>query len=55
MSDIIKLGLNFKLYGKDYTLTGFRGGLPLITSEETGQVQRISDKVLENLLKGGVK
>lgn len=28
-------------------------GLPLITCKETGQEQRISDKALENLLKGG--
>jgi len=50
MSNIIKVGLSFKLHEKNYTLTGFREGLPLITCKETGQEQRISDKVLEKLL-----
>ena len=53
MRDIIKVGLTFELHKKSYTLTGFREGLPLITCKETGQVQRISDKTLENFLKGG--
>lgn len=53
MDNIIKLGLSFELHEKSYTLTGFREGLPLITCEETGQEQRISDKILNKLLKGG--
>ena len=55
MSNTIKLGLSFELHKKRYTLLSFRGGVPLITCEETGQVQRISDQTLEKLLKGGVK
>jgi len=48
-----KIGLKFELHKKNYTLTRFREGLPLITCKETGQEQRISDKTLKNLLKGG--
>ena len=55
MSNIIKVGLSFKLHEKNYTLTGFREGKPLITCKETGQEQRISDQTLEKLLKGGAK
>ena len=55
MSNIIRIGLKFELHKKRYTLLSFRGGVPLITCEETGQEQRISDQTLEKLLKGGVK
>ena len=51
MRDIIRIGLSFKLHKKNYTLTRFKEGLPLITCKETGQEQRISDKVLEKVLK----
>ena len=47
----IRIGLSFKLHKKNYTLTRFREGLPLIACKETGQEQRISDKKLERLLK----
>lgn len=47
----IKIGLKFELHKKNYTLTRFREGLPLITCKETGQEQRISDQTLNKLLK----
>ena len=51
MSNIIKVGLSFELHEKSYILTGFREGSPLITCQETGQEQRISDRILERFLK----
>jgi len=47
----IKIGLKFKLKKRDWTLTGFREGLPLITCKKTGQVQRLKDKDLLRLAK----
>jgi len=47
----IKLGLKFKLKKRNWTLTGWRNGLPLITCEKTGQTQRVTDKVLTRLIK----
>ena len=53
MSNIIRIGLKFGLHKKNYTLTRFEEGLPLITCEETGQEQRIPENILKKLLKGG--
>lgn len=47
----IKIGLKFKLNKQNWTLTGFREGLPLITCKETGQTQRITDEDLNRLLR----
>ena len=51
MAKIIKIGFAFKLHEKNYILTGFKDGSPLITCKETGQVQKIKDKILEGLLR----
>lgn len=48
---IIKIGLKFKLNKRNWTLTGFSEGLPLITCKKTGQVQRIRDEDLLRLIK----
>ena len=47
----IKIGLKFKLKERNWILTGFRDGLPLITCKKTGQVQRVTDEVLTRLTK----
>lgn len=47
----IKIGLKFKLNKRNWTLTGFREGLPLITCKETGQTQKITDEDLLNLIR----
>jgi len=47
----IEKGLKFKLNKRDWTLTGFREGLPLITCKKTGQVQRVKDEDLLRLVK----
>lgn len=46
----IKIGLKFKLNRRNWTLTGWRDGLPVITCKETGQTQRITDEDLSRLL-----
>jgi len=47
----IKIGLKFKLKKRNWTLTGWRDGLPLITCEKTGQTQKITDQDLLRLVK----
>ena len=47
----IEKGLKFKLNKRNWTITGFRGGLALITYEKTGQTQRVTDEDLLKLIR----
>lgn len=48
----IKIGLKFKHNKRNWTLTGWSEGLPIVTCKETGQTQKVRDEDLDRLLKG---
>lgn len=47
----LKIGLKFEHNKRNWTLTGWSKGLPVITCEKTGQAQRVTDEDLGRLLK----